>query len=80
LQESWSKGSHAARELATVFSVSLFYSSNSWPIGQNTPLPTEGVSAHHWINYVTISIDAKICKNTTASNYFSECYLIYPII
>ena len=28
LQESWSKGSHAARELATVFSVT-FFSNNS---------------------------------------------------
>jgi len=28
LQESWSKGSHAARELATVFSVTFFFSNN----------------------------------------------------
>ena len=34
LQESWSKGSHAARELATVFSVT-FFSNNRWSIGQN---------------------------------------------
>ena len=35
LQESWSKVSHAARELATVFSVTFFLSNNSWSIGQN---------------------------------------------
>lgn len=46
LQGSWSKVSHAARELAKVFSVT-FFSNISWSIGQNAP-STEGVSAHHW--------------------------------
>ena len=43
LQESWLKGSHAAREVATVFSVTLFLSNNSWTIGQNAP---QQVSRH----------------------------------
>ena len=51
LQESWSKVSQAARGLATVVSVTIFwyqFSNNSWSIGQNAPPPTtEGVSAHH---------------------------------
>ena len=38
LQESWSKSSHAARELAIVFSVT-FFSNNSWSIHQNAPPP-----------------------------------------
>ena len=43
-------GGGAARELATVFSVTLFLSNNSWSIGQNTPYPPkEGVSGHHRI-------------------------------
>ena len=46
LQESWSKGSHAAGDLATVFSMTFFLSNNSWSIGQNAIL-TEVVSAHH---------------------------------
>ena len=46
LRESWSKGSHAARELATVFSVtSFFLSNNSWSIGQSAP-PQKMVSRH----------------------------------
>ena len=45
LQKSWSKGSHAGRELATVISVILFFlSNNNWSVGQNAPPPpTEGV-------------------------------------
>ena len=46
LQESWSKGSYTARELATAFSVTFFLSNNTWSIGQNAP-PTHNVSAHH---------------------------------
>ena len=30
LQEIWSKVSHAARELVTVFSMTLFFSNSSW--------------------------------------------------
>ena len=37
LQESWSKGSYTARELATAFSVTFFLSNNTWSIGQNAP-------------------------------------------
>ena len=48
LKESWSKGSHAGRGLATVFSGTFCFSNNSWSIGQNASPPTEGVSAHHW--------------------------------
>jgi len=48
LQESLSKGSNTAREVATVFSVNFILSSNSWSIGQNAPPPTKGVSGHHW--------------------------------
>ena len=33
------KISHAARELATVFSVAIFVSNNRWSIGQNAPPP-----------------------------------------
>ena len=44
-QESWSTVGHAARELlATVFSVTLFFSNNSWSIGQNAPLNNRGLS------------------------------------
>ena len=41
LPESWSKVSHAGRELATALSVTLFlfFGSNSWSIGQNAPPP-----------------------------------------
>ena len=45
LQECWSKVSHAARELATVFSVTLLFSNNSWSIGQDAP-PQQKVSRH----------------------------------
>ena len=45
LQESWSKATHAARELATVFSVT-FFCSNSWLIGQNALPPEQKVSRH----------------------------------
>ena len=46
LQESWSKVSHAARELATEFSVTFFFFyTNSWSIGQNAP-PQQKVSRH----------------------------------
>ena len=38
LQESWPKVSHAASELATVFSVTIFIN-NSWSVGQSAPLP-----------------------------------------
>ena len=48
LQESWSKVSHAARELATVYFMWPFFSNNNLSIGQNTP-KTEGISAQHWI-------------------------------
>ena len=39
LQESGTKGSHAARELATVFCVTfcLSFNNNSWSTGQNAP-------------------------------------------
>ena len=44
LQKSWSKGSHAGRELATIISVILFFFSNdSWSIGQNAPPPQQKV-------------------------------------
>ena len=38
LQESWSKVSHAARELTTLFSVTFLGNNSSWSIGQNAPL------------------------------------------
>ena len=45
-QEIWSKGSHAAREVATVFSVTFsFFSNNSWSISQNVPTQRK-VSRH----------------------------------
>ena len=44
LQESWSKGSHAGRDLATVFPGTVIFSNNSWLIGQNAPL--QQVSRH----------------------------------
>jgi len=50
LPESWSKVSHAARELSTEFFASFF----SVPIVDQLvktppPVPTESVSVHHWI-------------------------------
>ena len=48
LQENWSKGSHAARELATVFSVTLFLVKIVGQLVKTPPTPTEGVSAHQW--------------------------------
>jgi len=47
LQEGWSKGSHAARELATVFSVTSFLVTIVSQLVKTPPSPTEGVSAHH---------------------------------
>ena len=41
LQESWSKVSHAARELTTLFSVTFLGNNSSWSIGQNAP-PLKG--------------------------------------
>ena len=37
VQESWSKFSHVAGELATLFFVTVFFSKNSWSIGQPPP-------------------------------------------
>ena len=51
LQGSWSKVCHAARGLATVYSVTSFFFSNNLVaiVDQlvRTLLPTEGASAHH---------------------------------
>ena len=45
LQESWSKGNHSARELATIFSV-LFFGNNSWSVGLCAPPPQQKVFRH----------------------------------
>ena len=47
LRESWSKVSHAVRELVTVFSLTF---SLATIVGQLVRIPslTKGVSAHHW--------------------------------
>ena len=47
LQESWSKVSHAARELATIFSLTFFLVTVVDQLVKTPPPPTEGVSAHH---------------------------------
>ena len=48
LQESWPKGSHAGRELATVFPVTFLniFSNNSWLVGQNVPPLQQKVSRY----------------------------------
>ena len=53
LQESWSKASHVARDLTTVFSVSFVFSNNSWSIGQSAP--PQQVSQHTTAFYVLFS-------------------------
>ena len=48
LQESESKVKHSAGDLATVFSMTFLFSSNSSFLnGQNTPWPKQRVSAHY---------------------------------
>ena len=46
LQESWSKLSHAPRELATVLCETFLFRKNGWSVGKNAPLPKDSVSAH----------------------------------
>ena len=49
LRESRPKGSHAGRDLATVFSgVFSFLVTIAGQLVKTPPPPTEGVSAHHW--------------------------------
>ena len=65
-QESRSKVSHAARELATVFSVTFrfCFSNNSWSIGQNAPPP------NRWC------LGTSLQANNNALNF--TAYLVSP--
>ena len=50
-QESWSKVSHAAREMVTVFSLNFRLSNSSWSNSQSAlPPPMENVSAPLWLD------------------------------
>ena len=74
LPESWSKVSHAAREVATPFSVAIFFSKNSWSISQNAPQrekqEEEGEGGSYSYTNKDIGMQLGMCSNAVAHSQF----------
>ena len=68
LRVRWSKASHAAREIVTVFSVTFFFSNSSWSSDQNAPPP------------IIESASANLCLSAQSAisleNLLMSCYII----